>query len=130
MGNRPALRLSPFGHYNSMPHAPLGAETFFYLCTELSRRGVAYIHLLYELMPKGNMREARFDQQYLPDAFVKKTRELFTCAIIWCGSFNKEMAQATLRYRILNSVASAFFAAWKPHIPWTPLPGGVDEEHM
>jgi N-ethylmaleimide reductase len=91
------VRLSPFGHYNSMPHDPLGEETFFYLCQELNRRGIAYIHLLYELMPTGNMQEAIFDEQrHLPDEFVKRTRNVFTGTIIWCGSFNKASAQAAL----------------------------------
>ncbi|MRG43931.1 alkene reductase [Chitinophaga sp. SYP-B3965] len=91
------VRLSPFGHYNSMPHDPLGEETFFYLCEELNRRGIAYIHLLYELMPDGNMQEANFNEQrHLPDEFVKRTRNIFTGAIIWCGSFDKASAQAAL----------------------------------
>ncbi|KAA2240332.1 alkene reductase [Chitinophaga agrisoli] len=90
------VRLSPFGNYNSMPEDPLGEDTFFYLCEELSRRGIAYIHLLYELLPKGNMQDAVFDHQHLPDEFLKKTRECFTGSIIWCGSFNKESALAAL----------------------------------
>lgn len=91
------IRLSPFGHYNSIPHDPFAEATFFYLCQELNRRGVAYIHLLYELMPKGNMQEVtEFNERHLPDEFVRKTRNLFTGAIIWCGSFNKESAEAAL----------------------------------
>ncbi len=91
------VRLSPFGHYNSMPDDPLGEETFFHLCDELNRRGIAYIHLLYELMPKGNMQEVtEFNERHLPDEFVKKTRSIFKGAIIWCGSFNKASAQVAL----------------------------------
>jgi N-ethylmaleimide reductase len=100
------IRLSPFGHYNSIPHDPLGEETFFYLCHELQQRGIAYIHLLYELLPSGNMEQvAVFNEQHLPDDFVKKTREIFKGAIIWCGSFTKDTAQAALGTGWVNLIA-------------------------
>ncbi|OQP53434.1 alkene reductase [Niastella yeongjuensis] len=91
------VRLSPFGHYNSMPNDPNGEATYFYLCSELNRRGIGYIHLLYQLMPKGNMEQVtKFEETHLPDEFVKKTREIFNGTIIWCGSFTKEAAQTAL----------------------------------
>lgn len=100
------IRLSPFGHYNSMPHDPQGEETFFYLIGELQKRGIAYIHLLYELLPSGNMEQvAVFNEQHLPDSFVKKTREIFKGAIIWCGSFTKEKAQAALETGWVDLIA-------------------------
>lgn len=95
--NKIGIRLSPFGHYNSMPDDPKVEETFFYLCDELNRRGIAYIHLLYQLMPKGNMQEVTtFEETHLPDEFVKKTRAIFKGAIIWCGGFTKHSAQSAL----------------------------------
>jgi N-ethylmaleimide reductase len=91
------VRLSPFGHYNSIPNDPKVEETFFYLCDALNRRGIAYLHLLYQLMPKGNMEEvAKFEETHLPDEFVKKTRDIFNGAIIWCGGFTKDSAQVAL----------------------------------
>jgi N-ethylmaleimide reductase len=100
------VRLSPFGHYNSIPHDPLGEETFFYLCHELQQRGIAYIHLLYELLPSGNMEQvAVFNEQHLPNDFVKKTREIFKGAIIWCGSFTKDTAQAALKTGWVDLIA-------------------------
>jgi len=94
---RIGIRLSPFGHYNSMPHDPFAEETFFYLCHELQQRGIAYIHLLYELLPTGNMEQVTvFQEQHLPDDFVKKTRDVFKGAIIWCGSFTKDSAGKAL----------------------------------
>ncbi|MEN0053504.1 MAG: alkene reductase [Mucilaginibacter sp.] len=100
------LRLSPFGHYNSMPDDPHGEETFFYLCHELQKRGVGYIHLLYELLPSGNMEQVtEFKELHLPDDFVKKSREVFKGAIIWCGSFTKEKAQAALETGWVDMIA-------------------------
>ena len=91
------VRFSPFGRYNSMPHDPLVEETFFYLCDELNRRGIAYIHLLYQLMPIGNMQEVtKFEETHLPDEFVKKARDIFKGTIIWCGGFTKDSAQLAL----------------------------------
>jgi N-ethylmaleimide reductase len=91
------VRLSPFGHYNSIPNDPEAEETYFYLCDALSRRGIGYIHLLYQLMPKGNMEQVtKFQEMYLPDEFVKKTRDIFQGAIIWCGGFTKDAAQIAL----------------------------------
>ncbi len=37
-----------------------------------------------------------FQETHLPDEFVKKTRDTFKGAIIWCGGFTKESAQAAL----------------------------------
>ena len=100
------VRLSPFGHYNSMPHDPFGEETFFYLCHELQQRGIGYIHLLYELMPVGNMEQvAVFNERHLPDDFVKKTREIFKGTIIWCGSFTKDAAQVALETGWVDLIA-------------------------
>jgi len=38
-------------------------------------------------------------------------------------------AHAVGQPRLLNSRRSADRAAQTPHMPWTPPPGGVDEEH-
>ncbi|SDF90936.1 N-ethylmaleimide reductase [Dyadobacter soli] len=95
--DRIGIRLSPFGHYNSIPDDPHGEETFFHLITELNRRGIAYLHLLYQLLPSGNMEQVtKFEETNLPEAFVSKLRAEFDGAIIWCGSFTKESAEQAL----------------------------------
>lgn len=99
------IRLSPFGSYNSMPEDPLVEETFFGLCRELQKRGIAYIHLLYELLPKGNMEQAVFETAHLPDDFLQKTRDTFNGAIIWCGSFDQASAQAALDSGLVDLIA-------------------------
>lgn len=100
------IRLSPFGNYNSIPQDPHGEDTFFYLCSELNRRGIGYLHLLYQLLPAGNMQNVtKFEEMNLPDAFVKKVRDEFQGAIIWCGSFNKESAGRALTTGMVDLIA-------------------------
>lgn len=94
---RVGVRLSPFGKYGSMPPEPLVEETLLYLAEQLGRRGVAYIHLLYELLPDGNMESADFKPRHLDHALLAKVRAAFPGAIIWCGGFtNRKSAQVAL----------------------------------
>jgi N-ethylmaleimide reductase len=63
---RVGVRVSPGGTFNSMPADPLAQETLLYLCDELNRREVAYLHLVYQLMPRGNMEHSEFKETHLP----------------------------------------------------------------
>lgn len=103
---RVGVRLSPFGEFNSMPPDPLAEETWLYACDQLGRRPVAYLHLIYEPMPKGNMESATFVQRHLPHAFLAQVRKLFPGMIIWCGGFtNREKAQAALDTGLVDMIA-------------------------
>ncbi|TAI65525.1 alkene reductase [Bradyrhizobium sp. Leo170] len=103
---RVGVRLSPFGKYGSMPADPLTEETFLYVVEQLGRRGVAYIHLLYELLPEGNMEAAEFKPRYLDHALLAKARAVFPGAFIWCGGFNdRERAQASLDTGLVDLIA-------------------------
>jgi N-ethylmaleimide reductase len=103
---RVGVRLSPFGRYGSMPTDPLTEETFLYVVEQLGRRGVAYIHLLYELMPEGNMETAEFKPRYLDHALLAKARAMFPGAFIWCGGFtDRERAQAALDTGLVDLIA-------------------------
>ena len=93
---RVGLRVSPFGRYNSMPADPQAEETLLYLCGELSRRGVGYLHVVYQLMPTGNMEDSEFNQTHLRHDLVRKIRAAFKGTVIWCGGFDKVTAQAAL----------------------------------
>src|ERR1700754_1062009 len=104
---RVGVRLSPFGTFNSMPKEPLAEETFLYVAEQLGRRGVAYIHLLYELMPEGNMETATFKPHYLDHSLIAKARALFPGVFIWCGGFNdRARAQAALDTGLVDLIAS------------------------
>ncbi len=103
---RVGVRLSPFGKYGSMPADPLVEETFLYVIEQLGRRGVAYVHLLYELLPEGNMESARFEPRYLDHAMLAKARASFPGAFIWCGGFNDvDRAQAALDTGLVDLIA-------------------------
>lgn len=103
---RVGVRLSPFGTFNSIPADPLAEETLLYLSEQLGRRGVAYMHLVYELMPKGNMESAEFKKHHIDHALLAKVRAAFHGAIIWCGGFtNRESAQAALDTGFVDLIA-------------------------
>jgi N-ethylmaleimide reductase len=103
---RVGVRLSPFGEYGSMPADPLVEETLVYLCEELGRRGVAYIHLVYQLMPAGNMESIEFKERHIDHALLAKVRAAFHGAIIWCGGFtDRESAQAALDTGLVDLIA-------------------------
>ena len=86
---RVGVRLAPFGMFNSMPADPLTEETLLYVSEQLGRRGVAYMHLVYELMPTGNMETAEFKKHHVDHALLAKVRAAFPGAIIWCGGFTE-----------------------------------------
>jgi N-ethylmaleimide reductase len=103
---RVGVRLSPFGTFNAMPADPLAADTLLYLAEQLGRRGVAYMHLIYELMPEGNMEVAIFQPRYIDHAILAKVRAAFSGAIIWCGGFSDlDRAQAALDTGLVDLIA-------------------------
>ena len=103
---RVGVRLSPFGQFNSMLADPLVEETLLYVCKQLGRRGVAYMHLVYQLMPAGNMETLEFKEHYISRALLAQVRAAFSGAIIWCGGFsNRESAQAALDTGLVDLIA-------------------------
>lgn len=103
---RVGVRLSPFGEYGSMPADPLVEETLLYLCEELSRLDVAYMHLVYQLMPAGNMESIEFKERHIDHALLAKVRATFHGAIIWCGGFtDRESAQVALDTGLVDLIA-------------------------
>jgi N-ethylmaleimide reductase len=103
---RVGVRLAPFGTFNSMPADPKTEETLLYAAGELGRRGAAYMHLVYELMPSGNMESAEFKQQHIDHAVLARVRAVFPGAIIWCGGFSsRASAEAALDTRLVDLIA-------------------------
>jgi N-ethylmaleimide reductase len=88
-----------------MPADPNVEETLLYLGTELNRRGVAYLHMLYQLMPSGNMQDSEFKETHLSDRLLLKVREAFHGAVILCGGFTKSTAQAALETGLGDLIA-------------------------
>ena len=104
---RVGVRLSPFGSYGDIPKDPLVEETFLYVVEQLGRRGVAYVHLVYELLPTGNMETGEFNPpEYLDHALLAMARAVFPGAFIWCGGFtNLARAQAALDSGLVDLIA-------------------------
>jgi N-ethylmaleimide reductase len=94
---RVGVRLSPFGKFNGIPADPRTEENLLYVAERLRRLGVAYLHLVYELMPEANMEVAQFKTNHLDHALLRKIRKAFSGAIIWCGGFtDRKSAQDAL----------------------------------
>jgi N-ethylmaleimide reductase len=103
---RVGVRLAPFGLFNSMPADPRAEETLLYVSEQLGRRGVAYLHLVYELMPTANMETAEFQKRHVDHGFLAKVRATFPGSIIWCGGFtSREEAQAALDTGLVDQIA-------------------------
>lgn len=103
---RIGVRLSPFGRFNAIPADPLAEETLLYVAEQLGRLGVAYLHLVYELMPEENMEIAEFKARHLDHALLAKVRAAFPGAIIWCGGFtSRKSAQAALDTGLVDLIA-------------------------
>jgi N-ethylmaleimide reductase len=103
---RVGVRMSPFGEFNPMPADPLVEETLLYVSEQLGRRGVAYLHLVYELMPAGNMETGEFKKHHISHAVLAEVRAAFPGAIIWCGGFtDREGAQAALDTGLVDLIA-------------------------
>jgi N-ethylmaleimide reductase len=103
---RVGVRLSPFGKFNSMPADPRVEETLLHVAEQLGRRDVAYIHLVYELMPEGNMDTSEFEESHIDHALLTKVRAAFPGTIIWCGGFtSRGSAQAALDTGLADLIA-------------------------
>jgi N-ethylmaleimide reductase len=90
--DRVGVRLSPHhkvdGIDDSTPH-----ETFGYAASELSRRGIAYLHLIE---PAATSDEARF---------APALRRAFKGPLILCGGFDKNSAQRALDANEADAIA-------------------------
>lgn len=103
--DRVGVRVSPFGRYGSMPADPHVEETLLHLCHALSRRKLGYLHMLYQLLPSGNMQESEFKEDHLSDEFVRRVREAFHGTLIWCGGFTRSTAQTALETGWVDLIA-------------------------
>ncbi|OUL96527.1 alkene reductase [Paraburkholderia hospita] len=99
------VRLSPGGRYNSMPEDPHVEETLSHLCDQLGSRRVAYLHLVYQLMPSGNMNESEFNETTLSRDLVSKVRQAFAGTVIWCGGFTDHSARAAVDTGLVDLIA-------------------------
>ncbi|TZG33529.1 alkene reductase [Agrobacterium sp. B1(2019)] len=73
---RTAVRLSPFGGLCDMGKYPEIEETYLYIAEQLSRRGIAYVHLM-DQKSRGSTS--------IPSEFLKLFRDRFDGALILAG---------------------------------------------
>ena len=93
---RTAIRLSPYGVANDMPHYPEIDATYKYLSEQLNNLGIAYIHLVDHSAMGAPM---------VPQEIKTLIRNIFKNAIILSGGFDKERAEADLQSGIADLIA-------------------------
>lgn len=80
---RVGLRLSPFSDLFDMPAYEEAADTYLHLATELSHRGLAYMHLI-DQKPDG--------VRVLAPEFLRSFREAFRGTVILAGGMDRTLA--------------------------------------
>ncbi len=85
VGNKKtAIRLTPYGGLGDLPHYDEIEATYQYLTKELTKRNLAYLHLM-DQQSKGS--------HALPDGFLERFRSWYDGVIILAGSMTKEKAE-------------------------------------
>jgi 2,4-dienoyl-CoA reductase-like NADH-dependent reductase (Old Yellow Enzyme family) len=102
-GERTGIRLSPFGRYNDMHHFKEEAETWLTLAAELSRRKLAYAHVVDQ---------TTMGQFPIPADFMPKFRRAFGGTLIAAGGYLEQNGQEAL-----DAKAADLIAIGKPFIP-------------
>ncbi|HTJ91716.1 MAG TPA: alkene reductase [Pararobbsia sp.] len=87
-GERTGIRLSPFGRYNEMPAFDDEADTYLKLASELSKRGIAYVHF------SDQTRWA--DDVAIPDHYLRAFRSAFQGPLILAGGYLSDNGQAAI----------------------------------
>ena len=90
------VRISPFGTIQALPEFEEAEETFLYIASELSKRNIAYIHLM-DQMVGGN--------RTIPQDFLVKFRKSYNGNIILAGGLSKDFAEELLENNIIDLAA-------------------------
>jgi 2,4-dienoyl-CoA reductase-like NADH-dependent reductase (Old Yellow Enzyme family) len=85
---RVGVRIVPFGSFGGMLPDAKAEETFLYLAGELSKRKVAYVHIV-----RGSQNDAK---PVVSDEFLGRFREAFAGAILVTGGLDQSKAQGLL----------------------------------
>jgi len=85
--DRVGIRFSPNGRYNDMPESDNYVELYLYLAKELNKIGIGYIHIFDQ---------TAFGSPAYSDDLLKQIREVYKGAIIICGGYDAERANAIL----------------------------------
>ena len=94
--DRIGIRLSPFSELFDMPAYPEAAETYLHLASELSRRDLAYVHLI-DQRPS--------DSRLLGTDFLTAFRARFRGTIILAGGMTQEYADELIERALIDLAA-------------------------
>ena len=90
------IRLSPFSELFDMPAYTEAADTYLYLASELSRRDLAYVHLIDQL-PAGN--------RILDTEFLTEFRARYRGTIILAGGMTQDLAEELAGKNLIDLAA-------------------------
>ena len=93
---RVGIRLSPYGVFNDMAIDPTMEDTFEQLAIELSRAGLAYIHLVDH---------SSMGAPEVPPSIKRKIREAFRGTLILSGGYDRARAEEDIAARNGDMVA-------------------------
>ncbi|MFC7518333.1 alkene reductase [Herbaspirillum sp. GCM10030257] len=91
-----AIRLSPYGGLFDMPYYPEVDDTYLFLADELSRRKVAYVHLM-DQKSRGSTA--------IPDAFLSAFRDRYQGTLILAGGMTRERAEELIASDLIDIAA-------------------------
>ena len=106
--DKTGVRISPNGRFNAIPEDPQLESTFVYLCSELDKLDIAYLHI---------NDQATFGNPAIPDGLLPVLRNAFSGTIIVCGGYNAERAKAVLNEGIADLVAFGVPYIANPDLP-------------
>jgi 2,4-dienoyl-CoA reductase-like NADH-dependent reductase (Old Yellow Enzyme family) len=93
---RTAIRLSPYGGLFDMGQYPEIEETYLHVAEELSKRKLAYVHLM-DQKSRGS--------SAIPPIFLKKFRTYYIGTLILAGGMTKELAERYLAEDLIDLAA-------------------------
>lgn len=91
-----AVRLSPFGGLFDMGTYPEIGETYLHLADELSKRGIAYVHLM-DQKSRGSAA--------IPSEFLALFRDRFKSVLILAGGMTRERAEQHIADGLIDIAA-------------------------
>jgi 2,4-dienoyl-CoA reductase-like NADH-dependent reductase (Old Yellow Enzyme family) len=107
-GERTGVRISPNGRFNAMPEDPKLEETYLHLAQELDRRAIAYLHI---------NDQTTFGMPSIPEGLIPKLRAAFQGAMILCGGYDANRAQADIDKGVADLIAFGTAYLANPDLP-------------
>jgi len=91
--HRVGVRLTPYGTLFDMPRYDDTEATYLYLAAELSKRDLAYVHI---------MDQGAQGQDALPREFLKAFRQAYTGTLLFAGNLDEAEAQRLIEDEVID----------------------------